>query len=264
MVTAAAPAEHALVTNQQAMVPRLSTDHLAVHFEHRSALEDINLDFYPSQIVSLIGQNGAGKSTLLKCLAGIMTPTHGVVLLNGEPLTRPSPSIAYVPQRSDVDWTFPISVLDVTLMGRGLHSSRLFPLGSKQRREALAALDRVGMAALAGVQIGALSGGQQQRVFLARAILQQAVIYLLDEPFSGIDIPTQTLVLDVLGGLRQNGCTIVYATHDLAMAEESADECVILNRRLVAAGPPRQVITAENLKIAFGGAALLPASAAAQ
>ncbi len=248
----------------QLTVPRLSTSHLAVHFEQRSALEDINLAFYPSQIVSLIGQNGAGKSTLLKCLAGIMTPTHGVVLLHGQPLTRPSPAIAYVPQRSEVDWTFPISVLDVALMGRGLQSSRVVPLPAQQRQDALTALDRVGMAALAGVQIGALSGGQQQRVFLARAILQQADIYLLDEPFSGIDIPTQTLVLGVLRELRQRGCTIVYATHDLAMAEESADECVILNRRLVAAGPPREVITAENLKIAFGGAALVPASAATQ
>lgn len=263
MAIAETSVSSALPVVGQQLVPRLVTEHLAVHFEQRSALEDINLSFYPSQIVSLIGQNGAGKSTLLKCLAGILTPTHGVVLLNGEPMTRPSTAIAYVPQRSDVDWTFPISVLDVALMGQGLHSSRLFPLSSPQRRVALAALDRVGMAALAGVQIGALSGGQQQRVFLARAILQQADIFLLDEPFSGIDIPTQHLVLDVLRDLRQGGCTVVYATHDLAMAEESADMCVILNRRLVAAGPPREVITAENLKIAFGGAALLPASATA-
>jgi ABC-type Mn2+/Zn2+ transport system ATPase subunit len=247
----------------QDAIPRLSTQHLAVHFEQRSALEDINLDFYPAQIVSLIGQNGAGKSTLLKCLAGILTPTHGVVLLNREPLTRPTASIAYVPQRSDVDWTFPISVLDVAMMGQGLHSARFLPLPPAKRREALAALDRVGMAELAGVQIGALSGGQQQRVFLARALLQQADVFLLDEPFSGIDIPTQTLVLDVLHDLRQSGSTIVYATHDLAMAEESADMCIILNRRLVAAGPPREVITAENLKTAFGGAALLPPAAMA-
>ena len=114
------------------------------------------------------------------------------------------------------------------------------------------------MAALTSVQIGALSGGQQQRVFLARALLQQADVFLFDEPFSGIDIPTQTLVLDVLRDLRLAGSTIVYATHDLAMAEESADMCIILNRRLVAAGPPREVITAENLKTAFGGAALIP------
>lgn len=262
MVTANSPITATQRSIGGAAVPRISTEHLAVHFEQRSALEDISLTFCSAQIVSLIGQNGAGKSTLLKCMAGILMPTHGLVLLNGEPLTRPSASIAYVPQRSDVDWTFPISVLDVALMGQGLHSNRLLPLSSGNRREALAALDRVGMAALAGIQIGALSGGQQQRVFLARALLQRANVFLFDEPFSGIDIPTQTLVLDILRELRQSGATIVYATHDLAMAEESADECIILNRRLVAAGPPGAVITAENLKTAFGGAALLPVTMA--
>lgn len=238
--------------------PRLRTEHLSVHFEDRSALDDITLAFRRAEMTSLVGPNGAGKSTLLKCLAGILAPTHGVVELDGQPFTRPSARIAYVPQRSDVDWTFPITVLDVALMGRALRANRLLPVSAADREDALAALDEVSMARFAAIQIGALSGGQQQRVFLARALLQQAEVFLLDEPFTGVDIPTQALVLNILGDLRDAGKTIVFATHDLAMATRSADACVLLNRRVIAAGPPRAVMTVENLQATFGGAAILP------
>lgn len=238
--------------------PRLKTEHLSVHFEDRSALDDVTLRFFPGETTSLVGPNGAGKSTLLKCLAGILPPTHGAVRLDGEPVRRPSPRVTYVPQRSDVDWRFPISVLDVALMGRALGASRLWPVPDRDRRAALTALGAVGMQSFASVQIGALSGGQQQRVFLARAILQEADVFLLDEPFSGVDAPTQSLVLEILAGLRQQGKTIVFATHDLAMAQESADACVLLNRRVVASGPPAAVLTIANLQATFGGAALTP------
>jgi ABC-type Mn2+/Zn2+ transport system ATPase subunit len=241
------------------VAPRLRTEHLSVHFEDRSALEEINLAFHAGEMTSLVGPNGAGKSTLLRCLDGILEPTHGRVLLDGQPLTRPSARIAFVPQRSEVDWKFPVSVLDVAIMGRALRGSRFFPVPVADREDALSALQEVGMRRFAHVQIGALSGGQQQRVFLARALLQDADVILLDEPFSGVDEPTQTLVLQILAELRSAGKTILFATHDLAMAAEAADTCVLLNRRLVASGPPRQVMTMQNLQTTFGGASVPPA-----
>ena len=227
---------------------------MSVHFAERSALEDITLGFHAGETTSLIGPNGAGKSTLLKCLSGILAPSHGEVLLDGEIVRRPTPRVAYVPQRSDVDWKFPINVLDVALMGRALRASRLYPVSDRDRQDALAALHEVRMSRFASIQIGALSGGQQQRVFIARALLQQADVYLLDEPFSGVDAPTQTLVLQILDDLRQSGKTIVFATHDLAMAEQSADACVLLNRTVVAKGAPSRILTVPNLRSTFGGA----------
>jgi manganese/zinc/iron transport system ATP- binding protein len=235
--------------------PRMQTVLLGVHFEDRSALEDINLAFQAGETTSLVGPNGAGKSTLLRCLDGIMAPTHGEIFLDGQPVHRPSPRVAYVPQRSDVDWKFPISVLDVALMGRALRATRLLPVPVRDREDALAALAQVRMRRFAPVQIGALSGGQQQRVFIARALLQEADVFLLDEPFSGVDAPTQALVLQVLDNLRLAGKTIVFATHDLIMAERSADVCVLLNRHVVAAGPPSEVLTVRNLQSTFGGTA---------
>ena len=238
-------------------VPRMQTVRLGVHFEARSAIEDVSLDFLVGETTSLVGPNGAGKSTLLRCLDGILAPTHGEVFLDAQPVHRPSPRVAYIPQRSDVDWKFPISVLDVALMGRALRASRLLPVPDRDREDALAALAEVRMRRFAPVQIGALSGGQQQRVFIARALLQEADVFLLDEPFSGVDAPTQALVLQVLDDLRLAGKTIVFATHHLAMAERSADICVMLNRRVIAAGPPAQVLTIHNLQATFGGAAAL-------
>jgi ABC-type Mn2+/Zn2+ transport system ATPase subunit len=138
-------------------------------------------------------------------------------------------------------------------MGRALRTSRLLPVPNQDREDALAALAQVRMRRFAPVQIGALSGGQQQRVFIARALLQEADVFLLDEPFSGVDAPTQALVLQVLDDLRLAGKTIVFATHDLIMAERSADVCVLLNRSVVAAGPPSQVLTVRNLQSTFGG-----------
>lgn len=238
--------------------PRMRTTHLSVHFAERSALEDIDLAFQIGQTTSLVGPNGAGKSTLLKCLGGMLAPTHGAVFLDEQTVTGPNPCIAYVPQRSEVDWRFPIAVLDVALMGRTLRGNRWLPVPSGDRADALESLASVGMRRFAAVQIGALSGGQQQRVFIARALLQDADVYLLDEPYTGVDQPTQSLVVSILDNLRAAGKTIVFATHDLAMAERSANACVLLNRQVVAVGPPANVLTVANLQATFGGAALLP------
>ena len=243
--------------------PRLSTHALSVHFGPRSALECVDVAFGRGETVGLLGPNGAGKSTLLKVLAGMLPPTHGEVRLDGAPVRRPSPAVVYVPQRTGADWGFPVSVLDVALMGRGTRRPRWRSLGSGDRAVALGALETVGMGRLAHVQIGQLSGGQQQRVFLARALVQDGDAFLLDEPFAGVDVPTQELLVALFGRLRDAGKTIVYATHDLSQATSASDRILLLNRRLIATGPPRQVMTEPNLRAAFGGAAVIVAAEAA-
>ncbi|MGH2561899.1 MAG: metal ABC transporter ATP-binding protein [Thermomicrobiales bacterium] len=237
---------------------RLETTELSVHFEDRSALEDVSLAFGAGETTSLLGPNGAGKSTLLKVLSGMLPATHGQVRIDGRPVSRPNSRVVYVPQRTTVDWTFPVSVLDVTLLARAKRRSRWLPFGDDDGQRALAALDQVGMGQFAHVQIGALSGGQQQRVFLARALLQEGDVYLLDEPFAGVDVPTQQLLVGLFEQLRREGKTIVYATHDLAQAANSSDRIVLLNRRVVTSGPPQSALTAVNLRATFGGEAIVP------
>ena len=239
-------------------VPRIQTEALSVHFGDRSALDTVDVAFEANQTTSILGPNGAGKSTLLRSIAGMLPPTHGRVLLDGQPVTCPSPRVVYVPQRSAVDWTFPISVLDVALMGVGLRRPRFRPLPAADREAAMSALAAVTMRHLAGVQIGQLSGGQQQRVFLARALLQQGDVYLLDEPFTGVDVPTQGLLVDLFASLAREGKTIIYATHDLALAAATSDRVLLLNRKVVAEGPPAQTMTADNLRATFGGQAVVP------
>jgi ABC-type Mn2+/Zn2+ transport system ATPase subunit len=245
-------------SDQDAGNALLVCDALSVHFENRSALSDIQVAFRQGETVSLVGPNGAGKSTLLRVLAGMLPATHGSVTLNGEPVVGPTHGVTYVPQRTSVDWTFPVSVLDVVLMARANRRTRVRPYISADREAALEALDRTGMRRFAQVQIGQLSGGQQQRVFLARALLQDGRVYLLDEPFAGVDIPTQELLVTLFEGLRQSGRTIIYATHDLTQAARSSDRVLLLNRTLIAAGRPESVMTADNLRATFGGAAIIP------
>jgi manganese/zinc/iron transport system ATP- binding protein len=231
---------------------------LSVHFEHRSALSEIDVAVNRGETVSLLGPNGAGKSTLLRVLAGLLPPTHGRVTLHGSAISGPNPAVTYVPQRNSVDWTFPISVLDVVLMALSGRRTRLRPFGQDARRMALEALSQTGMDQFAGVQIGQLSGGQQQRVFLARALLQNGEVYLLDEPFAGVDIPTQQLLVSLFNKLRDTGKAIVYATHDLAQAKTSSDRILLLNRQVVADGSPTEVMTAANLHATFGGQFVVP------
>ncbi|MGI9252917.1 MAG: metal ABC transporter ATP-binding protein [Thermomicrobiales bacterium] len=239
-------------------VPRIQTDSLSVHFGDRSALESVNVAFDAGQTTSILGPNGAGKSTLLKTISGMLPATHGSVLLDGEAVTCPCSRVVYVPQRSAVDWSFPISVLDVTLMGIGLRRSRFRPLSSEDKAAAHAALVAVNMNTLANIQIGQLSGGQQQRVFLARALLQHGDVYLLDEPFTGVDVPTQGLLVELFANLAHQGKTIIYATHDLALAAATSDRVLLLNRKVIADGPPASTMTADNLRATFGGQAVVP------
>lgn len=231
---------------------------LSVHFENRSALSNITISFFHGETISLVGPNGAGKSTLLRILAGLLPATHGNVTFNGTLIEGPNTSVIYVPQRTSVDWTFPVSVLDVVLMALARRRTRIRPFAGSDREAALASLERTGMRRFAGVQIGQLSGGQQQRVFLARALLQEGEVYLLDEPFAGVDVPTQELLVSLFEGLRRSGKTIIYATHDLLQATRSSDRILLLNRELVASGPPDDTMTEVNLRATFGGQAIVP------
>ena len=237
--------------------PILVTRNLTVHYDQRPAIQDINLEIRPGETTSLVGPNGSGKSTLLKSLGGMLQPSHGEVLFEQRVLKRPHERITYVPQRSGADWTFPISVLECVLLGSSWRRPRWKPFGSSERQAALDALQQTGMADLAGVQIGALSGGQQQRVFLARALLACGSVLLLDEPFTGVDVPTQELLIDIIDQLRSRGSAIVYATHDLAQAATSSNQVVLLNRQIVAAGPPNAVLDAGHLRETFGGAVIV-------
>jgi len=236
--------------------PVLAVDSLSVHYGDRPALCDVSLTFSAGETVSLVGPNGAGKSTLLKVLAGMLPPSHGTVTQAGKPLRRPHPAVTYVPQRAAADWLFPVSVLDTTLMGTA-QAPRWRPFSRGEKGRALDALAMVGMHSLADVQIGSLSGGQQQRVFLARALLADGAAMLLDEPFAGVDVPTQGLFVDLFGQLQRRGVTIIYATHDLDQAARAASRVVLLNRYVIGDGPPASQLSAERLQAAFGTHALM-------
>lgn len=234
--------------------PVLSCTDLTVHYDNRSALRNVNLAVYPGRILALLGPNGAGKSTLLKVLAGMIPASHGVAEHRSITLAGPIRDVTYVPQRSGVDWKFPISVLECVLLGLTGTRSRWKPLSKADREQAMQALSDVRMDHLAHAQIDALSGGQQQRVFLARALMSGGTVLLLDEPFTGVDVPTQEMLVEILGELRSKGTAIVYATHDLVQAARTADTAVLLNGEIIAEGEPKTIFTDENLLRTFGGA----------
>lgn len=233
--------------------PVLTCTHLTVHYDNRSALRDVSLNINRGEILALLGPNGAGKSTLLKVLAGMIPASHGSASYNGQALSGPDRNITYVPQRSDVDWTFPISVLDCVLLGLVGTRSRWSPFGRSDKDRALQALRDVRMDHLEHAQINALSGGQQQRVFLARALMSGGDVLLLDEPFTGVDVPTQEMLVQILAELRSKGTAIVYATHDLMQAARTADRAVLLHGEIIAEGTPAEIFSDENLQSTFGG-----------
>lgn len=204
------------------------------------------------QRIALIGPNGAGKSTLLKVALGLV-PASGLVQVLSQAVGRDRQRVAYVPQRRDVDWQFPITACDVALMGRDAHVRWPRRLRSSDREIAAAALAEVGMQAYADRHIAELSGGQQQRVFLARALAQQADLLLLDEPFVGIDTTTEAVIFGVIDGLSARGKTVVVATHDLATIAEHFDMVVLLQHQVIAIGRPADVLQPDLLAAAYGG-----------
>lgn len=231
----------------------LSIHDMTVAYHRKPVLWDVDLDVPGGQLACIVGPNGAGKSTLLKACLGLVPRISGEVNFWGEPIARQRSRIAYVPQRESVDWDFPVSALDVVAMGIYRKLGWCRPVGRRQREAAMEALDRVDLKDLAGRQISQLSGGQQQRVFLARALVQNADLYLMDEPFASVDAATEEAILSVLRQLRNEGRTVVCVHHDLQTVRESFDWVVMLNMRAVAAGPIDDVFTIENLRRTYGG-----------
>ncbi|MCW5876909.1 MAG: metal ABC transporter ATP-binding protein [Anaerolineales bacterium] len=232
--------------------PAVALTGLAVSYNGEPALESISLQIPPGLRVAVVGPNGAGKSTLFKALAGLLRPAAGKVRIHGHAPAQHL-CLAYVPQASQVDWNFPVSLRDVVLMGRSGQLGLLrWPAAADQRLvdESLA---RVQLSRLAKRQIGQLSGGQRQRMFIARALAQGADLLLLDEPLAGLDLPSQEQILKILDELRGQHITVLFATHDLQLASEHFDRILLLNRRLVAYGTPGEVLTAEHLTAAYGG-----------
>ena len=231
------------------MKPVLEVDNLTVSYNGHHALEAVSFSVQAGERVAIVGPNGAGKSTLFKALLGLVHPKAGRVQTNGA-------EFGYVTQRSAVDWAFPVTVHDAVMMGRIGRMGWLRWQRQRDREIVQRCLAQVGMAEYASRQIGELSGGQQQRVFIARALAQEATLLLMDEPFSGVDTPSQEAILAILELLREQGVTVLVSTHDLNLAVERFDRLALLNGQLIAYGDPQQAITPQTLAAAYGGQAL--------
>ncbi len=234
-------------------LPAVEVHDLTVAYHTQPVLWDVDVSLPPGKLIAIVGPNGAGKSTLLKAVLGLVKPITGWVKIFGQPYDLRRSWVGYVPQRESVDWDFPTHALDVVTMGLygGLGWWRR--PGRQHREKALACLDKVGIRDLAKRQISQLSGGQQQRVFLARALAQEARLYLMDEPFAGVDATTEHAILTLLQELRASGRTVVAVHHDLQTVADYFDHVVLLNMRLVAAGPVSTTFTTENLQRTYGG-----------
>jgi manganese/iron transport system ATP-binding protein len=220
-----------------------------------TAVRDASFRLEAGTICALVGVNGSGKSTLFKTLMGFLTPAAGEVRIGGAPVDAALKAglVAYVPQAEEVDWTFPVLVRDVVLMGRYGHMGFLRIARAADRAAVAEALQRVGMAEFADRQIGELSGGQRKRVFLARALAQGAPVILLDEPFTGVDVKTEAAIIALMQELRTQGRLMLVATHNLGSVPDFCDQVVLFNRTVLAYGPTAAVFTQENLAKAFGG-----------
>jgi manganese/zinc/iron transport system ATP- binding protein len=226
---------------------------VTVAYHRKPVLWDVDVALPAGRLIAIVGPNGAGKTTLLKAILGLVPLASGRVEIFGRLLAEARPMIGYVPQRESVDWDFPVSAMDVVLMGRYGRLGWCRRPGRRDREAALACLDQVGMTECRDRQISQLSGGQQQRVFLARALAQDAAIYFMDEPFAGVDAATEAAVIQVLRRLRDGGRTVVAVHHDLQTVPEYFDHVVLLNMRVVAAGPTGDVFTPQNLQKTYGG-----------
>jgi manganese/zinc/iron transport system ATP- binding protein len=226
---------------------------LTVAYHEKPVLWDVDVDVPAGILMAIVGPNGAGKSTLIKAVLGLLKPAAGQVLLYGQPYIEQRHRVGYVPQRGSVDWDFPTNVLDVVMMGRYSALGWFKRPGAKERDMAMDALEKVGMKSFADRQISQLSGGQQQRVFLARALVQEAQIYFMDEPFQGVDATTERAIITLLQELRAAGKTVIAVHHDLETVPEYFDWVTLLNVRRIASGPVSEVFTPENLRLTYGG-----------
>jgi manganese/zinc/iron transport system ATP- binding protein len=231
----------------------LAVHDLTVAYHRKPVLWDVELNIPEGTLSGIVGPNGAGKSTLLKACLELIPKTSGEVLIYGKPYADQRDLIAYVPQRESVDWDFPVSALDVVTMGTYRKLGWFKRITRPQRQQALEALEKVGIGHLAKRQISQLSGGQQQRVFLARALVQEAEIYFMDEPFSAVDAATEQAIIELLQELNAQGKTVLCVHHDLATVSRYFDYLVLLNMRVVASGPTSETFTRENLQKTYGG-----------
>ncbi len=235
---------------------RLEIEDISVSYNGHPALHDLTFQVPHGAQVAVVGPNGAGKSTLFKVMVGLLPLRSGRILIHGQPLGSHKDCVAYVPQREEVDWRFPVSVEDVVMMGRFGKQGWLRRPSDADRVAVMHSLEDLGIAALAHRPIGELSGGQQQRAFLARAMAQEPHILLMDEPFSGVDISTQEATLELLEKLKAQHVTGLVSTHDLTLAAQRFELVLLINQSLIAYGPPQEVFTSENIRRAFGGKAL--------
>jgi manganese/zinc/iron transport system ATP- binding protein len=233
--------------------PVLEVHDLTVSYEQHPVLWNVDLSLPAGKLIGILGPNGAGKSTLIKSIMGLITPTSGYVKIFDMALPEVRSRISYVPQRESVDWNFPASVLDVVVMGTYGKLGLFRRPGKKEIQVAQEALEQVGMTAFASRQIAELSGGQQQRVFIARALAQQADLYLMDEPFAGVDMATETAIFQLLQDMAAAGKTVLVVHHDIHSAMNFFDWVIMLNLHLVASGPKEQVMTEELLRKTYGG-----------
>jgi manganese/zinc/iron transport system ATP- binding protein len=235
------------------VTPAIEVTDLTVAYAERPVLWDVDLTVPPGTLMAIVGPNGAGKTTLIKAILGLLPIAAGQVLIYGQPYSEQRRLVGYVPQRGSVDWDFPTNVLDVVTMGRYGPLGWFRRPGQKEHAQAMDALRQVGMADYANRQISQLSGGQQQRTFLARALVQDAQVYFMDEPFQGVDATTEKAIVELLKSLRAAGKTVVVVHHDLQTVPEYFDWVTLLNVRRVASGPVDEVFTEENLRLTYGG-----------
>lgn len=226
---------------------------LTVAYQRKPVLWEINLSIPCGGLVGLVGPNGAGKSTLIKSIMDMVPRISGKIEVHGEPLERQRQNIAYVPQRESVDWDFPATVVDVVTMGLYREIGWFKRIRKEHRKRSMDALEQVGIAELADRQISQLSGGQQQRTFLARALVQSANVFLMDEPFAAVDAATEQSIIQVLRQQQSQGKTILVVHHDLHTVPEYFDHLILLNVRAVAWGTMQATFTPENLRRTYGG-----------
>jgi manganese/iron transport system ATP-binding protein len=232
----------------------LEVRQLAVNYRGVKGLDRVSFQVEPGQLVGLIGPNGAGKSTLLKAMLGLVPTANGTVKYCTCPLCNHLERVAYIPQRSQIDWDYPITVWNVVMMARTRQLGWFRRPGAAAKAIVNTALDRVGMLELKDRRIGELSGGQQQRVFLARALAQQADLFLFDEPFTGVDKKTESVLIEIFNELRSAGKILLVSTHEWGQSLDRLDRILLLNQRLIADGSPQQVMTPHNIQQAYGTA----------
>lgn len=233
-------------------LPAIQIDDLTVAYDYKPVLWDIDLVIPEGVLMAIVGPNGAGKSTLIKSILGIIKPIAGTVQVFGGPYKKQVDKVAYVPQKGSVDWDFPTTALDVVMMGTYGSLGWIKRPGQKEKKASLEALEKVGMLEFKSRQISQLSGGQQQRIFLARALVQNAAIYLMDEPFQGVDATTEKAIINILKELRQAGKTLIVVHHDLQTVPEYFDWVTFLNVKGIASGPVMDIFNDDNLTKTYG------------